>query len=78
MSPSADSDDNAVKVWENVRTTKRGSEKRICLWLEVEEYLVILADRKEYLLPWTAYLVERPHQKAKLQKEFDAYWKSRN
>lgn len=67
--------DNAVKVWENVRTTKKGTESRICLWLEAEEYLVILADRKEYLLPWTAYLVERPHQKAKLQKEFDVYWK---
>lgn len=72
------STDSAVKVWENVRTTKRGSENRICLWLEAEEYLVILADRKEYLLPWTAYQVERPHQKAKLQKEFDEYWKSRS
>lgn len=72
------STDDAVKVWENVRTTKRGSENRICLWLEAAEYLVILADREEYLLPWTAYLVERPHQKAKLQKEFDAYCKNRS
>lgn len=67
--------DNAIKVWESVRTTKKGPEKRICLWLEAFEYLVILADRKEYLLPWTAFVVDRPHQKAKLQREFEAYWK---
>jgi hypothetical protein len=72
------STDSVVKVWENTRTTKKGSENRICLWVEAHDYLVILADRKEYLLPWTAYLVERPHQKLKLQREFDAYWKNRS
>jgi hypothetical protein len=66
-----------VKVWENVRRTTKGPEIRICLWLEAHEYLVILADRKEYLLPWTAYVVDRPHQKRKLQNEFDAYLKSK-
>jgi hypothetical protein len=71
------STDNVVKVWENVRTTKKGPENRICLWMEAQEYLVILADRKEYLLPWTAFVVDRSHQKAKLQREFDEYWKNR-
>jgi hypothetical protein len=46
------------------------------LWLETQEYLVILADREEYILPWTAYVVDRPHQKRKLQKEFEEYQKS--
>lgn len=69
--------DEAVKVWENVRRTTKGPETRICLWLEAHEYLVILADRKKYLLPWTAYVVDRPHQKRKLQNEFEAYLKSR-
>ncbi len=69
--------DHTVKVWENVRHTKKGLEKRVCLWIEAEDYLVILADRDDYLLPWTAYLVERSHQKAKLQKEYEIYWKDR-
>jgi hypothetical protein len=65
--------DAAVKVWRN----KRGREERICLWIEHENYLVILADHGKYILPWTAYLVERPHQQYKLRKEYEEYWKSR-
>ena len=63
--------DKAVKWWRN----KRGREKRICLWLEDEEYLVVLADRSKYILPWTAYMVTRPHQKRKLEKEYKRFWK---
>jgi hypothetical protein len=63
------SEDAAVKVWE---TTRRG-ERRICLWLEEQEYLVVLADRKGYLLPWTAYMVTRSHRKRKLQREFERW-----
>lgn len=58
-----------IKTWEN----KRRGEKRICLWLESEEYLVILAERKGYILPWTAYLVTQPHRKRKLQKEYETF-----
>ena len=65
--------DEAVKVWEN----QRRGEKRICLWFEQENYLVILADRGKYILPWTAYLVEQPHRQRKLQKEYEAYWRNR-
>ncbi len=57
----------AIKVWEN----RRRREKRICLWFEQESYLVVLADRGDYILPWTAYPVERPHSQRKLQKEYD-------
>ena len=62
-----------IKVWRNQR---RGNESRILLWVEAENYLVILADRGDYLLPWTAYLVERTHQQAKLQKEYEQYWQA--
>jgi hypothetical protein len=65
------SDEGVVKVWKN----KRRGETRICLWLEKQEYLVILADRGRYILPWTAYLVVQPHQKRKLQKEFEECWR---
>ncbi len=68
------SNDPAVKVWE----TTRRNERRICLWLEQQEYLVILADRNGYLLPWTAYMVTEPHRKRKLQKELEGWEKSRN
>ncbi len=62
-------DTSPVLVWEN----QRGHEKRICLWLPDQEYLVILADRKGYLLLWTAYSVTRPQRKRKLLKEYD-HW----
>ena len=63
--------DPAVKIWRN----QRSREKRICLWFEQEQYLVILADRGEYILPWTAYLVEKPHQQRKLRQEYEEYWR---
>jgi len=66
------SSDPKVKVWRN----KRKNAERICLWFEEEEYIVILADRKEYILPWTAYMVTQSHQKKKLQKEYEEYRKN--
>jgi hypothetical protein len=65
-------DEPVIKVWE----TERREEKRICLWLESEEYLMVLAQRKGYLLPWTAFLVTRPHEKRKRQREYEAYQRS--
>lgn len=61
-------DDPEVKVWAN----QRGSDKRICLWLEEVEYLVVLADRETFLLPWTAYLVQEGHRKRKLLNEYQS------
>ena len=66
------SGDEAIKIWENVRK----GEKRICLWLEKEEYLVILAERRGYILLWTAYPVTQEHTKRKLRKEFKEAQKS--
>lgn len=63
------SHDNVVKVWSNIRQ----GEERVCLWLESQEYLVVLAARKGYTLPWTAYMVDQPHRKRKLQKEYENY-----
>jgi hypothetical protein len=71
-------DDQKVKVWENVR---RRNEKRIILWLDEVDYLVVLAKRKdkntgkEYILPWTAYPVTKNHYKRKLKKEYEDYHK---
>ena len=65
--------DKAIKVWAN----QRRGEQRICLWFEQENYLVILADRGEYILPWTAYLVEQPHRQRKLQREYEEYCRNK-
>ena len=62
-----------IKVWEN---TRQAGEKRICIWLEQHEYLVVLAKRNDYVLFLTAYPVTLPHRKRKLQKEYEGYHKS--
>jgi len=66
------SDRPGIKVW----TNRRKREKRICLWFETVEYLVVLAVRKGYVLLWTAYPVTRSHRKKKLQAEYEAYIKA--
>lgn len=69
--------DEIIKVWRSVKNNqKRRGERRICLWFEDEDYLVVLADRGDYVLPWTAYQVTREHQKKKLQKEYERFCKS--
>jgi len=62
--------DPAVLSWENER---RHGERRACLWVEEEDYLLVLALRSGYVLPWTAYLVQRDHQKAKLRRELEEF-----
>jgi hypothetical protein len=41
------------------------------------ESIVVLAERKEHVLPWTAYMVDKEHRKQKLQREFEEYWKKK-
>ncbi|CAN5181231.1 hypothetical protein BH23BAC3_BH23BAC3_22160 [soil metagenome] len=67
-----DSDHPYLKVWRN----KRGRNVRILIYHEAESYLVVLEDRGTYILPWTAYLVDRNHTKRKLMKEYEAYKKA--
>ncbi len=65
--------DQKVKYWVSVKR----NEDRIHIWLEEEDYVVVLADRGDFLLPWTAFLVTRRHTKQKLRKEYETYWKNR-
>lgn len=58
--------DPALKVW----SEKRGNENRIHLWFEAEGYLVVLAERATYTLPWTAFYIERQHQRDKYTKRW--------
>lgn len=67
------SDDPAVKVWEN----KRGEDRRILLWLDALDFLVILGWRKQgYWMLITAYPTNRKHTRRKLLKEYTAHKKS--
>lgn len=58
-----------IKVWSN----RRKSERRWLLALEDFSYLLVLADRGKFLLPWTAYPVDQAHSRKKLEKEYLTY-----
>lgn len=67
--PIADAiDTSRLKCWKNSR---RG-EERYVLALDDFSYIVVIADRGEYVLPWTAYPVDRKHQREKLAREYAA------
>jgi hypothetical protein len=61
-------DAQRVRVWEE-RDPKRG--RKVLIALPDFSYLVVLDDRGEYVLPWTAYPVERDHSRRKLAKRFN-------
>lgn len=63
----------AIKIWEN----KRKRRTRVLLYIEEENYLVILEDRKEYYLLWTAYFVLGRRSKERLLNEWKAYKKAK-
>lgn len=58
-----------ILIWEN----KRGKDERIVLFNEVENYILILTDRKGYYMFITAYFVDTEHRKRALLKEYEAY-----
>lgn len=58
-----------LKVWRN----KRGTKDRILILHEDEKYLVVLEDRKAYILPWTAYYIEYNSKLKRLIKEYEEY-----
>lgn len=63
-----------IKLWCEVRTGRgTGKEPRWHLTLPDFSYLVVLADRGDFLLPWTAYPVEQDHERRKLEKRWITY-----
>lgn len=60
-----------LKVWRN----QRGKNNRILIFHEEEGYLVVLDDRGDYILPWTAYLIEFKSRRDKLLVEYEAWLK---
>jgi hypothetical protein len=67
--------DNCDKIleWRNERKGK----KRVLLWCRDIDYVVILDDRDEYYIFWTAYPVTYGHTRKKLYREYSEYIKNR-
>ncbi len=65
-------DGGDVRCW----SQRRGRNTNLVLALPDFSYVVILADRGDFVLPWTAYCVAQPHRQAKLKREFEA-WSNR-
>ncbi len=70
VSKSASGSGRPDRVVEN----QRGSEWHYLLALPDFSYLMVVADRGDYVLPWTQYAVEFSHRQRKYQKEYNAYW----
>jgi hypothetical protein len=62
-----------LRIWRN----KRGNNERILIFHEYESFLVILDDRGEYILPWTAYYIQHNSRKQRLIAEYEAYIKTK-
>ena len=60
-----------LKVWENTRGTKTN----VLIFHDAENYLVVLRKATDYIIPWTAYLIEYRSRKDKLMREYENYKK---
>jgi hypothetical protein len=64
--------DGSVLSW----ISRHGSEDRIQIVLLDFSYIVVVADRGDYVLPWTAYPIDHSHSREKFKKRYDDYQKS--
>jgi hypothetical protein len=55
---------------------KRKSETRYVLTTEDFSYKVVVADRGDYVLPWTAYYLEYDNARRKLRQKFEGFWRA--
>lgn len=56
-------------IWKN----KRKGKTRVILWCREIDYVVVLDERPEFLIFWTAYPVTYKHTHHKLLKEYQQY-----
>jgi hypothetical protein len=61
-----------VNCWKN----SRKGETRIVIALTDFSYVVVLSQRNDYLVLWTAYCIEQQHRREKLRKEYESATKS--
>ena len=63
--------DSALKVWSNMR----GRDQHVCIWLERENYLVVLKIASDHFVLKTAYCPESNRRK-QLHKDYAAWKKT--
>lgn len=63
-------DTDPLVWWKN----ERRGESRYLLALPDFTYLVVVADRGDYVLPWTQFPIEQQHRREKYRREYVAYW----
>jgi hypothetical protein len=61
--------DAAIRCWTEIR----GSRRRIHLWCVDADYVFVLCDRTDYVLPWTGFHLEHEHQRVKFQRRWEQY-----
>ena len=54
--------------------SERRGESRFLIAPPDFSYLVVVADRGDYVLPWTHFVVEQAHRQVKLRRECAAWW----
>ena len=64
--------DDRISWWQN----RRGSNTHVVIWVEIEDFAVILAKRSGYYLLKTAYVVA-PHRKISFLREREKFWKGK-
>lgn len=73
-----DNDPARVLVWANERRrSTHAKSKRWVISLEDFSYVVVVDEREDYMLPWTAFSVMDDHRRLKLRKEYNV-WKNTN
>lgn len=63
--------DGSIKVWSNIR----GQDRHVCIWLERENYLVVLKMAHNHFVLKTAYCPE-PNRRKQLHKDYAAWKKT--
>jgi len=62
-----------VCLWRN----SRGRSERILIAVEDFSYVVVLDDREDFVLLWTAYYVEYPNKRRRMKQEYKK-WREEN
>ena len=68
--------DPGILIWELSSKRKGHRDKRVCIWLEKFNYIIVLGRRNKYFLLITTYLTDRKHTRKKLRKQYNLYLKN--
>jgi hypothetical protein len=72
------SDDVVISLWENeIKKPGHGRQTRVSIWLENEDYIVILKQSNNCYVLVTAYCVLFESYREKLRKQRDNYYKTK-